>query len=99
MYSSHSSTPSIESVCAIQDVIARRERVDVTMTLPEPSAEYIRSLSSDQAIALTGDICKRRRCKGVGSGREAVAEAEPDIVFVLNVNRKIPWISGVKQPF
>lgn len=86
MYSSHSSTPRIESVCAIQDVIARKERVEVTITLPEASAEYIRSSSSDQAIALTGDVCDRRICSGVGGGREAATDAELDILFVPSVN-------------
>jgi len=51
---SHSSTPKTESLWAFQIAIARKDLEDVTATFPDESAEYIRSLSSDKARAVTG---------------------------------------------
>ena len=71
MWSSHSSTPKILSVCAFHWVMARKEPVDVTTTLPDASPEYILSLSSDTESALIGEECERSICCGVGGGGAA----------------------------
>jgi hypothetical protein len=55
MRSSDSSTPRTDALCAFQSVMARRDLEEVTATVPEESAEYIRSLSSDQASAVIGE--------------------------------------------
>jgi len=51
----HSSTPKTESSWAFQIAMARRDLEDVIATFPDESAEYIRSLSSDKARAVTGE--------------------------------------------
>lgn len=48
--------------------MARKERVDVTITLPDASPEYILSLSPEVESALIGEGCKRSMCCGVGGG-------------------------------
>lgn len=40
-------------MCACQDAIARKDRVDVTTTSPDASPEYIRLLSSEKVSVLS----------------------------------------------
>ena len=72
IYLSHSSTPKILSVCAFHWIMARKERVDVAITLPDASPEYILSLSPEVESALIGEECKRSRCCGVGGATDIV---------------------------
>lgn len=66
MRPSRSSTPRTDSLCALHAEMARRDRVEVITTFPDESAEYSRSLSSDQARAVTGDEWDLNRCNGLG---------------------------------
>ncbi len=55
-------------------MMGRREPDEVTTTFPDESAEYIRSLSSDQATAVKEDEWDRRRCRGVGGSGGCVED-------------------------
>ncbi len=53
MFAPHSCTPSNPSLWAFQEDIGRNVRVDVDTTNPEPSPEYIRSLSREMKRVVT----------------------------------------------
>lgn len=58
--------------------MTRKERVDVTTTLPDASPEYILSLSPDVEAALIGEECERSICCGVGGGAADIVDGQPD---------------------
>lgn len=58
--------------------MGRRDLDEVTTTLPEESAEYILSLSSDRATAVIEDECDRRWCRGVGGGGGCLEDIASD---------------------
>jgi hypothetical protein len=52
----------------LQTVKGRRDRVEVTITFPSPSPEYIRSLSGDIHRAEIEPECDRSKWVGAGGG-------------------------------
>lgn len=84
------------SVCACQEAMARRDRVDVITTNPDASPEYNLSLSLEKEIQVNGDECERKRCDGVGDGgaedmdQESFCLSEaPRRVKVFNRDRSV----------